>query len=75
MKRRAELTISSSKGSNDERGEIARDVCSRWRTISSCAAAPYKKWLTFVEDFLCAMTLVSQLAQIDHHFSLDFIFQ
>ncbi len=34
-----------------------------------------KFWLTFDEEILPMMTLVSRLARLHHHFFLDFIFQ
>jgi hypothetical protein len=42
---------------------------------SNCGDDGCKKWLTFVTKILAAMTLVPRRVRIDHHFSLDFIFQ
>jgi len=45
-------------------------------TISRRASAPTGKfWLTFDDEILSMMTLVSRLARLHHHFFLDFIFQ
>jgi len=45
-------------------------------TISRRASASTGKfWLTFDDEILAMMTLVSRLARLHHHFFLDFIFQ
>jgi hypothetical protein len=54
---------------------VARDEeCARGRKIQCASPRCAKNFLTFAIENSFVVTLVSQLAKLDHHFFLDFIF-